>query len=335
MKHDKKKDNVILFPGLKERLIEKGMAALKDKQYQEALHLFSEAKSYDDDEESDIHLGMAICFLELGELQDAKRVCEKMLHEGYGHYFTVLQVYMTILIQLKEYEEVKQTIEAVLEENHLPAESAEHFYKLLEFSRKMIDSPEEILDDDEDAGSEVNIDDMLKRPEEQVQFIHSLKDRNITPHMGLLNTILQNPDGNPLVKSMILQLLADHDVAKPVHVTKFGDSLTLIPSEAVKPEQMPLLPQVLRMLDDTLGNENPTLYQGVEELWRRHLFVLYPFLPKYTDPSLWAAALHKVGYEMHGIEIELEELHLLYEFNERELREACTMLKDIEEISYL
>ncbi|MCY7725628.1 tetratricopeptide repeat protein, partial [Bacillus pumilus] len=38
MKHDKKKDNVILFPGLKERLIEKGMAALKDKQYQEALH---------------------------------------------------------------------------------------------------------------------------------------------------------------------------------------------------------------------------------------------------------------------------------------------------------
>lgn len=199
----------------------------------------------------------------------------------------------------------------------------------------MIESPEEILDEEEEGSGEINIDEMLERPEEQVQFIHSLKDRNITPHMGLLNTILQKPDGNPLVKSLILQLLSDHDVAKPVHVTKFGDSLTLVPSEAVKPEQMPLLQQVLRKLDDTLGNENPTLYQGVEELWRRHLFVLYPFLPKYTDPSLWAAALHKVGYEMHGIEIDLEELHLLYDFNERELREACTMLKDIEEISYL
>lgn len=55
------------------------------------------------------------------------------------YYFTVLQVYMTILIQLKKYEEVKSTIEAVLEENQLPAESAEQFYKLLDFSRKMTD----------------------------------------------------------------------------------------------------------------------------------------------------------------------------------------------------
>ncbi|MGE6629047.1 DNA damage checkpoint antagonist DdcA [Bacillus sp. NPDC077027] len=335
MKHDKKKDNVILFPGLKERLIEKGMTALKDKQYQEALHLFSEAKSFDEDEESDIHLGMAICFLELGELQEAKRVCEKMLNEGYGHYFTVLQVYMTILIQLKEYEEVKQTIEAVLEENHLPPESAEHFYKLLEFSRKMIESPEEIVEDFEGENNEWNAEEILTKTDQQVHFIHSLKDRNITPHIGLLNTILQKPNANPVVKSLILQLLSDHEYAKPVHIIKFGDSLTLVPSEAVKPEKMPLLQQVLRILDDTLGNENPTLYQRVEELWRRHLFVLYPFLPKYTDPSLWAAALHKVGYEMHGIEIEMNELHILYEFKERELKEACTMLKDIEEISCL
>ncbi|MGB9944950.1 hypothetical protein ACO0DA_18315, partial [Bacillus subtilis] len=28
-------------------------------------------------------------------------------------------------------------------------------------------------------------------------------------------------------------------------------------------------------------------------------------------------------------------LHMMYEFTDRELDEACTMLKDIEEISYL
>lgn len=60
-----------------------------------------------DDTESDLHLGMAICFLELGELEEAKSVCEKMLKEGYGHYFTVLQVYMTILIQLKNTKKSK------------------------------------------------------------------------------------------------------------------------------------------------------------------------------------------------------------------------------------
>ena len=51
------------------------------------------------------------------------------------------------------------------------------------------------------------------------------------------------------------------------------------------------IPQVLSVLDDTLGNENPTLYQAVEELWRRHIYVLYPFQPKYSNRELWAAAL--------------------------------------------
>ncbi len=36
MTHDKKKADIIPFPRLKERLVDKGMAAMKDKQYQEA-----------------------------------------------------------------------------------------------------------------------------------------------------------------------------------------------------------------------------------------------------------------------------------------------------------
>lgn len=103
MKHDKKNSKIIPFPNVKERLVHKGMGALKEKNYHEALRLFSEAKRYDD-EESDIYLGMAICLLEIGELEEAKGICEKMLKEGHGHYFTVLQVYMTILIQLRQYE---------------------------------------------------------------------------------------------------------------------------------------------------------------------------------------------------------------------------------------
>ena len=33
-----------------------------------------------------------------------------MLKEGHGHYFTVLQVYMTILIQLRQYEKLKKRL---------------------------------------------------------------------------------------------------------------------------------------------------------------------------------------------------------------------------------
>ncbi|MCY8246296.1 tetratricopeptide repeat protein, partial [Bacillus inaquosorum] len=48
MTHDKKNAKNITFPHLKDRLVEKGMASLKEKKYQEALELFSEAMKYDD-----------------------------------------------------------------------------------------------------------------------------------------------------------------------------------------------------------------------------------------------------------------------------------------------
>ncbi len=59
---------------------------------------------------------------------------------------------------------------------------------------------------------------------------------------------------------MILTLMAEHDYSKPVHITKFGDSMTAVPSETVQPDAAPILHRVLRVLDETLGNENPTLY---------------------------------------------------------------------------
>ncbi|KKB72550.1 MULTISPECIES: DNA damage checkpoint antagonist DdcA [Bacillus] len=335
MKRDKKNSKIIPFPNVKERLVHKGMSALKEKNYHEALRLFSEARNYDE-EESDIYLGMAICFLEIGELEEARGICEKMLKEGQGHYFTVLQVYMTILIQLRQYDKVKETIEAVLEENKLPPESAEQFYKLLEFSRKMTEEPEaeDIIEDPSDAEG-YDREKVLNDTGEQVKLIHALKDRNLSKYAGLLKTILQHPNGHPVVKTMILQLLAESDYEKPTLVTKFGESMTINPKETVKPDDMPILKHVLNVLDDTLGNENPSLYQAVEELWRRHLYVLYPFQPKYSNRELWAAALHKVGYEMHGIDIDKSELHILYDFNDGQLEEACAMIKDIEEISYL
>jgi tetratricopeptide (TPR) repeat protein len=336
MKHEKKTGNIIPFPNVQDRLVEKGMSAMKAKQYKDALSFFSEAMNYGVKDPSELYLGMAICHLELGQLEDAKNTCERMLKEGIGDYFTVLQVYMTILIQLKQFSTVKKTIEAVLEENKLPAEKAEQFYRLLEFSRRMIHEEEnDIWYDEEMRENSVQADKILTNKSEQLAFIHSLKDRNLSNYIGLLRTILQDPDGQPVIKTMILQLLADHEYSKEIQVVKFGESTSINPTEAIKPDAMPILGKVLNVLDDTLGNENPTLFHAVEELWRRHIYVIYPFEPKAYSDQLWAAALHKVGYEMYGIEISLKELHMLYDFQSDGFADACAFIKEIEGISYL
>ncbi|WP_227551399.1 tetratricopeptide repeat protein [Metabacillus sediminilitoris] len=332
---EKKRSNIIPFPNLKERYIDKGMALLKEKKYHQALEMFSEAKNLNEDK-AEIHLGMAICFMELGELVEAKNICKKMLLEDIGHYFTVLQIYLTILIQLREYHEVQSTIEAVLEENHLPAESAEHFYKLLEFSRKMTQNDVDIFEDEgvEDQQT-LYIEDVLENTTKQLAYIQSLKDRNVIKHFSSLKILLENPKSHPMVKSMILHLMIENEIEKEVTVYKFGESITVIPAKLEDISDLPFTKKVLTKLDDILGNENPTLYEAVKELWIRHLYVLYPLLPQPTDANLWAAALHIVGYEMHGITIDQNEVQEMYNQSFPTLQEACKKIYQIEEISYM
>lgn len=331
---EKRKSKIIPFPNLKDRFFDKGTTLLKEKKYREALEMFSEAKKLNEDN-SEIHLGMAICFMELGELVEAKKICKKMLLEDIGHYYTVLQIYLTILIQLREYHEVQTTIEAVLEENHLPAESAEHFYKLLEFSRKMTQSSDDLVDDVEDESDNTYIEDILASTNKQIAFIQSLRDRNINKHFSSLKVLLENPNSHPMVKSMVLHLMIENEIEKEVTVYKFGESIRVIPSQLDDIAELPFTKKVLTRLDDTLGNENPTLFETVKELWVRHLYVLFPFLPKPADANLWAAALHIVGYEMHGITMDPGEIEEIYGYTLSALDEACQKIYQIEEISYM
>ncbi|WP_226667155.1 tetratricopeptide repeat protein [Metabacillus litoralis] len=333
--NEKNRSKVIPFPNLKERFLDKGMALLKEKKYNEALGMFSEAKALNEDK-AEIYLGMAICLMELGELREAKDICKKMLLEDIGHYFTVLQIYLTILIQLREYQEVQNTIEAVLEENHLPAESAEHFYKLLEFSRKMTQNQDDIVEDlEEEKEQTMYIEDLLEDVSKQMSYVESLRDRNINKHFSSLKLLLENPMTHPMVKTMILHLMIENEISKEVTVTKFGETMSVKPSELNDISDHLFTKKVLNILDDTLGIENPTLYEAVKEIWIRHLYVLYPFLPQPTEAKLWAAALQVVGYEMHGISLEIEEIAVLYEKSISHLEEACQKIYQIEEISYM
>ncbi|MDR0138160.1 tetratricopeptide repeat protein [Metabacillus idriensis] len=334
MMDGKKQRKVIPFPNLSERLVDKGLEALKNKQFKEALSLFYEVLELGE-ERAEIHLGIALCLMELGELEEAKAVCRKMLHEDIGDYFTVMQVYLTVLIQLRQYSEVQQTIEAVLQENQLPHDQAEHFYKLLDFSRKMTEDEDFLIDEEEEDESYTEPRNLLDTINQQVAYVQSLKDRNVSRHMLQLQSILKDGGSHPVVQSMILHLLMENEVAKEVKIAKFGKTMSLIPAELEDLSELPFTKKVLNVLDDILGQENPALYEAVKEVWIRHLYVLFPFLPEPTEARLWAAALHYAGYEMHGIAAPAEEVSYTYEVKEDRLMEAARKIYEIEEISYL
>lgn len=320
----KRSGKIIPFPMLKERLIEMGMDALNNKNYEEALELLFEARQWDSNH-PEIDFGIAICFMELGDFVSAKQICKEMLHQAKGNYFQVLQMYLTILVQLGQYEEVEATIEAVLEENKLPSTHAEQFYKLLDLSRKMTEANPKAAEDEDD--------DLFLLIDKQLFFVQTLKNKSAEGYLDTIQKMLLSKTVHPIVKTMLLQLLRDQEISESMKVTKFGESIVVKPDRLHDLLETPFAKKVINLLDDVLGNENPTLFEAVKEMWIRHLYVMYPFQPIPDNHALWAASLHAVGYEVFGIPIHLEEVGNIYQVKKAKMTAICQKIRQIEEFS--
>src|SRR5690554_4819339 len=126
-------DNLILFPGLVTKLVEKGMASLKEKRYYDALNFFQQSTELEPSHDQ-ARYGLVITNIELNRLEEAKEHCESMLREGIGSYYEILQVYVSLLVQLGDYKKVETLLEGVIQEEKLPHQMAESFYQLLDFA---------------------------------------------------------------------------------------------------------------------------------------------------------------------------------------------------------
>ncbi|WP_449537162.1 tetratricopeptide repeat protein [Ferdinandcohnia sp. Marseille-Q9671] len=328
-----KQEKIIQFPKLKERLMEKGLDALTNKKFKEALSLLLQAQEMEEGNH-EIELGIVICLFELGELEQAKENCLAMLKEDIGDYFHVLQIYVTILIQLGQYDEVKTTIEAVLDEDSVPPEYLDTLTQLLELSSRMLysdDVGEEVEISSEEIMEQLrttlyNEDNIAK----QIALVQSIKDLNVRKYLELLVPFLSMKEKHPIVKTIIMQLLVENKVDMEIEAEKFGEVVTVNPSELEDPSVSPITSRILSILEEKLENENPSLFETAKELWLRHLFVLYPFTLEEENPSMYAAALHLYSSELHGLDIENRTLEQYYGVSLFELKFTLEKLEKVE-----
>jgi hypothetical protein len=333
MKYSDEKGNLVPFPNLKQRLLDKGMEALQQKKYEEALDLLQQTLDIDS-ELDEVHLAVVVCLFELGHLDEAKGRCQTMLKQDIGDYYEVLQIYLTILVQLGQYEEVEITIEAVLQEGKFPSQTVENFYRLLDFSRKMTAS-----EGNENPLFNVSVDLLLEDIPitEQWNIIQALRNEShgISFAYHAIDEYLLNETKHPMLKTAILHMYMEKEISRDLEVEKFGRQMELNSDQLQEIATHPFTIEVLQILDDTLGNENPSLFEVVKEMWHRHLYVIYPFIPQPEDAAIWAAGLHKIGYDLHGIEVDPMEIANLYQVSIRDLRSASSRIQEIEEISFL
>lgn len=330
--------NVILFPDLDKRLLERGLEQLQNKRFHDAVQLFEKAKTLSP-EDADIYVGLVLAYYESGQLQKARQFAKEMLKEGIGDYFQTVDLYLMILIQLHEHEEIVTTIKVLQEEKEIPLDKQEHFQKLLDFSQRMLDN----LVPDEESEVEVPLDsteglqelDLFQSndPNRQVLVIAELTHKNVRNYIKQVKVYLEDKEAHPFLKTMLLNILHEQEYDKEVKIEKFCMEKTLVPTEMVSLHECEQFKGIQKELSH-LENQDPILYQQLISFLERHLYLIYPFDLEPNQFKLWAAAYHLTGLNYNGVETTIEEIAEQYQVDQEELKQACSFIEKLEKISY-
>lgn len=338
-KRERKKQNnkIILFPGLEKRLLEKGIESFQQRRYQESITFFEEAMEIEP-ENADIHIGLVLAFFESGALNKAKEIANKMLQKGIGDYIQIMDLYLMILVQLHQYNEIAATIEVLLEEREIPKEKYEHFNRMLQFSRKMADSnpkegEKEIAPIEEFKGGKLNLFSCQDQNEQMI-LAAQLAERNITPYIEDIKAYLESGEGHPFFKTMLLNVLSEHGYDKDVGLQKLDKRIIVKPSDLPPVNKQPQLLTIISRLGAYLEQEDPVLYENIKSLIERHFFLTYPLQAEPADEAAWASAYHILANEYLGLADSAEKLAQIYGAVEEEVNQAHAFIKKLEEISY-
>ena len=332
-KQGKRVDNVIPFPNLERRLMEKGLESLHQNKFHEAISLLEQATVLEP-YNSESQMGLVLAYFDAGMVDKAKQLVGKMLFEGIGDYFEIMNLYLMLLVQVHKYDEVVSVIEELLVSERIPKEQFENFNRLLEFSRRMLDNPvEKENDQDESSYQELNLF-QYKDPESQMRVAAELNERNILPYLKEMTDYLQSNDGSAFFKSLILNILREHLYDQPVLIQKFGSKITVIPKTLTSLNDNSQLKDLIEVIGQRLENEDPILYDHIKKLMEKQFFLLYPFKLEPDDVAIWAAAYHSLGNEYYGNRDTDDELMDSYDVLPMDMKKADSFIRMIEEISY-
>ncbi len=293
---------IIPFPHLSELLMKKGMEAMEGKNYKEAYRFFNQGIQIEPGHE-DINLGLALSLVELGRYQEAKEIVKRMMDQGIGDYFHVINIYLMILLQLNEHEEIIMVIEALFDEEQVPPDRIESLENLLTMSKRIAGQQEDTSQPIQTEGLPIDEAEVLSileagTIEEQLYILSSLSNQNIRPWADVLCQYLIE-EKHPFLKTLVLSLLREQEVNRTVELDKFGQRWTVNIEDLPKVEETRFLLELQKELSEKLEHNDPIMYEQAMEMVKRHNILLYPLIIDHL--SIWGVAYERLVKEAYGL----------------------------------
>lgn len=276
-RHVIKHDNIIVFPGAVQTLIREGHMFAENYQYEKAVASFEKAFIYETGDEFALS-AYAFALYELKDYDKAKGVCEQLFTMGTTMYVEVMELYITICMQLKEYHQVETLITTLLEESVLPSDQVEKFERLKSLNRevsKNLEKKENAQRFIEEQEYELEKFSALAANERSIK-LHRLMDTNVRQLKTALQAIIESTTVHPFVQSLALILLVEQEVSIDITVSKLGHSKTINPAQLSLPNQLPQYGEIKNIVESKL-TQDPTTLEMVQYLMAKHAIVTFPF----------------------------------------------------------
>lgn len=319
-----KKTNLVLFPNVDKQLVEKGLAFMQEKKFKEALTIFEELETLQLSNDSS-KFAVIVCLYELGEYENALTLAEELVEKHDYQDFQIAQFYMTILVQLNQYEKLEKVAKILENQTFLTEEMKDQLRSLQNFSKKANSVKADRFDRDWEA--------LLFRNASVEHVLMNLQEMSYEEyidHQQTFHFFLSEENTSYLLKTFILEKLKELRSDETLKVQKFSQNYLFNPVENPSLFETDFYVQVYNCLENVLGNENPSLFQIVKEYVDQVFMVYYPIMPPIHEAISYAAAIHVIGYSFQGMDISTEEIMEQYGVLGDILEEKIEEIKKIE-----
>ncbi|GEB76385.1 tetratricopeptide repeat protein [Sporolactobacillus inulinus] len=336
--------NVVPIPHLEERLLSKAMLLVEEKKYKEACQLFGKLLELNARDVRALY-GWAVCSIELGDYSEAEKAVVQLLEADTPYFYEVFRLYLTILIERKDYTSAIREILRIRKKKGLPIEFKEFLVHMQKFCQIRLHEPSwsDVGLDEADRTDQATEPDADTEHQEQsidwpalekadtvsqMLLLNNLADQLRTTHLPEIQRFLLDDQQPMELKTMLLCAVKEGHLAQRVAVQKFGEiyDAQLDHTDFLNKKFADRIEAVIRR---TMESENPTLTTSAVEMERMFTMNVYPKPIVPEQPEVWAAifCLRAMGSES---EQEKKEVLGYFDVNEDDFRVARSMLHRVE-----
>ncbi|WP_422123025.1 tetratricopeptide repeat protein [Planococcus sp. X10-3] len=280
----KRKGNVVVFPTTINRLLTEGMTMLKEERYEEARDGLYQVLTYEPEHPAALG-AYSYCLYELGDYEEALEVCRELLKVGPIHYLETMELYISILMQVREFEEAERVIEALIDEKVLPDERLEQFHLLRNLNERIASKSVEKIDAEQFTPEAF----LALNAYEQERKVMDLPPSSFPPLTTKLLALVEHPDIDLLAKTYILFIMQQEGIQAKFNIHKFHYYGEFNIHELTDPQDSPRVNEIKGILAEQLAKD-PTRLEMANELFERHVYLFYPFLMDEYEPKEVAEA---------------------------------------------